>query len=142
MRRRAIDPNRAQNSVPAGVLQSAAADTTYLAAVDANGNAASFIHTLYSTMGSGVMAAGTGITLTNRGRSFVLDESHPNRLEPGKRTMHTLNAYVVTDGGELVLIGGTRGDDKQPQWNVQTLTNLLDFGMTVQQASNVSRQVF
>jgi gamma-glutamyltranspeptidase/glutathione hydrolase len=140
-RRRLIDPERAQNRVPAGMPRGVAADTTYLSVVDGKGNAASFIHTLYAGMGSGVMASGTGIVLTNRGSAFVLDEAHPNSMQPGKRTMHTLNCYAVTQDDELVLVGGTPGADSQPQWNVQTLTNLYDFGMNVQQAVEAPRWV-
>lgn len=140
-RREAIDRGRAQDNVPAGMPRGVAADTTYLCAVDGQGNAASLIHTLYAGFGSGVVAPGTGITLTNRGRAFVLDEPHPNRLEPGKRTMHTLNCYIATDGDELVLVGGTPGADSQPQWNVQMLTNLLDFGMNVQESAEAPRWV-
>lgn len=140
-RRRALDPARAQVRVPAGMPRGVAADTTYLCVVDGEGNAASFIHTLYAGFGSGVVAPGTGLVLTNRGRAFVLDESHPNRLEPGKRTMHTLNCYIVTAGDDLVLVGGTPGADSQPQWNVQVLTDLLDFGHNVQQAAEAPRWV-
>jgi gamma-glutamyltranspeptidase/glutathione hydrolase len=140
-RRQALDAEHAQNTVPAGMPRGVAADTTYLCAVDGQGNAASFIHTLYAGFGSGVVAPGTGITLTNRGRAFVLDESHPNRLEPGKRTMHTLNCYILTDGDELALVGGTPGADSQPQWNVQVLTDLLDFEMNVQEAAEAPRWV-
>lgn len=140
-RRRLIDPEHATAQAPAGAVQEFAANTTYLCAVDGQGNAASFIHTIYSQFGSGVVAAGTGLPLTNRGRAFVLDETHPNRIEPGKRTMHTLNAYILTQGDELVLLGGTRGDDRQPQWNVQTITNVLDFGLNVQQAVESPRWV-
>ncbi len=140
-RRRALDPHRAQNEAPAGMPRGVAADTTYLCAVDAQGNAASFIHTLYSGFGSAVVAPGTGITLTNRGRAFALDAAHPNSLQPGKRTMHTLNCYVVTEGDELVLVGGTPGADSQPQWNVQTLTGLFDHGLNVQQAVEAPRWV-
>lgn len=140
-RRRSLDPERAQNQVPAGMPRGVAADTTYLCVVDGQGNAVSFIHTLYNMMGSGVTVPGTGITLTNRGQAFVLDETHPNALKPGKRTVHTLNCYLVTDGEELVLTGGTPGADSQPQFNVQVLTNLFDFGMNAQQAAEAPRWV-
>lgn len=140
-RRRSIDPRRAQNAVPAGMPRGVAADTTYLCAIDGQGNAASFIHTLYAGFGSGVVVPGTGITLTNRGRAFSLEEGHPNAIQPGKRTMHTLNCYAVTEGDDLILVGGTPGADSQPQWNVQTLTNLYDFGMNVQQAAEAPRWV-
>lgn len=133
-RRRALDPARAGNAAPAGLPRGVAADTTSFCVVDGQGNAASFIHTLYSGFGSGVAVPGTGIVLTNRGYAFSLEEEHPNLLAPGKRTMHTLNCYIVTDGDELAVVGGTPGGDSQPQWNVQTLTDLIDFGMNPQQA--------
>lgn len=140
-RRSAIDRRRAQSHVPAGMPRGVAADTTYLCAVDRHGNAASFIHTLYAPFGSGVVVPGTGITLTNRGRGFTLEEGHPNAIQPGKRPMHTLNCYVVTENDELVLVGGTPGADSQPQWNVQTLTALYDFGANVQQAAEAPHWV-
>jgi gamma-glutamyltranspeptidase/glutathione hydrolase len=140
-RRRSIDPLRAMTSAAAGSPSEAAADTTYLCAVDGEGNAASFIHTIYAQFGSGVVAAGTGITLTNRGRAFVIDEVHPNRITPRKRTMHTLNCYLLTEDDDLVLVGGTPGADSQPQWNVQVLTGLLDFGMNEQEAAESPKWV-
>jgi len=140
-RRRALDPNKAMERTPAGSPQEAAADTTYLCAVDGQGNAASFIHTLYHAFGSGVVAAGTGITFTNRGRAFVLNETHPNRIAPGKRTMHTLNCYLLTERDDIALVGGTPGADSQPQWNVQMLTDLLDFGLNEQEAAESPRWI-
>lgn len=138
-RRRALDPDRAATRMPAGQPRAVPADTTYFCVADGQGNAASFIHTLYSGFGSGVAVPGTGIVLTNRGYSFTLDPEHPNHIAPGKRPMHTLNCYAVTDGDELLLVGGTPGGDSQPQWNVQTLTNLYDFEMNVQQAAEAPR---
>jgi gamma-glutamyltranspeptidase / glutathione hydrolase len=140
-RRRSIDPNQALKTAAPGAPREAAADTTYLCAVDGKGNAASFIHTIYHQFGSGVVAAGTGITFTNRGRAFVLDETHPNRIQPGKRTMHTLNCYLLTEGDELYLVGGTPGADSQPQWNVQILTDLLDFELNEQEAAESPKWV-
>jgi gamma-glutamyltranspeptidase/glutathione hydrolase len=131
---RAFDPAHAASQVPAGMPGAVPADTTSFVVADGQGNAASFIHTLYSGFGSGVTVPGTGIVLTNRGYGFAIDDDHPNRIEPGKRTMHTLNAYMGTDGDELVLVGNTPGGDNQVQWNAQVLTNLLDFDMNVQQA--------
>jgi gamma-glutamyltranspeptidase / glutathione hydrolase len=140
-RRRQIDPMKAMAAAAAGSPSEVAADTTYLCAVDGQGNAASFIHTIYHQFGSGVVAAGTGITLTNRGRGFVLDEVHPNRITPRKRTMHTLNCYLLTEGDELALVGGTPGADSQPQWNVQVLTGLLDFDLNEQQVAESPKWV-
>ena len=104
-------------------------DTTSFVAVDRDGNAVSFIHSISALWGAGVMAPGTGFLLNNRaGRSFVLDESHPNCLAPGKLPMHTLHAVLVRDRGtgDLLLAGNTPGGDGQPQWNLQVLLHLLE----------------
>lgn len=132
-RRLAFDPARANNAPVAGERDG---DTTSFVCVDGEGNAVSFIHSMSALFGACVMAPGTGMLLNNRaGRGFVLSEDHPNGLAPGKKTMHTLNTYLVTkpDGGagdgEFVLVGNTPGGDGQPQWNLQVLTNVLDFGL-------------
>ena len=110
--------------------------TTSMVAVDKEGNAVSFIHSISATWGSGEMVDGTGIILNNRGGTgFNLDPTHPNCLAPGKKTMHTLNTYLVTDQeGNLRYVGNTPGGDNQPQWNMQTIVNVIDFGMDVQSA--------
>ena len=132
-RRTAISEDRADNT-PA--VSEAGGDTTSFVAVDGEGNAVSFIHSNSALFGSCVVVPGTGIVLNNRaGRGFVLDERHPNCLAPGKRTMHTLNTFLVTkpdDGegdGELQMLGNTPGGDGQPQWNFQVASNVIDFGL-------------
>lgn len=110
-------------------------DTTYIAVVDREGNACSFIHSLAISFGSGMVVPGTGILLNNRAaRSFTLDPRDPNCIEPGKRPVHTLNCYMVFRGGRLRIVGGTPGGDGQVQWNVQILQSLLDRGISPQQA--------
>ena len=140
-RRRAhLDPWRAAS--PGGTLVGEhAADTSYFCIADGDGNAISFIHSLSASFGSGVVAGETGITLNNRaGRGFSLDEGHPNVIMPGKRTMHTLNAYVACREGRPWLVGGgTPGGDQQRQWNVQVLTSVLDHGMGLQEAVDAPR---
>lgn len=125
-RRLRIDPGRAQ---PGWYPPCAGGgDTTYLAVVDGRGNAVSLIQSLSLAFGSGVMVPGTGMLLNNRaGRGFTLLEGHPNCLAPGKRTVHTLNCYLVFRDGELWLVGGTPGGDGQPQWNLQVLVSLIDW---------------
>jgi len=134
-RRAEIDPSRASRLTAADERHG---DTTSFVCVDREGNAVSFIHSMSALFGACVMVPGTGIILNNRaGRGFVLEEGHPNVLAPGKRTMHTLNTYLVTrpDGGkgdgECVLVGNTPGGDGQPQWNMQAISNVIDFGMDV-----------
>jgi gamma-glutamyltranspeptidase/glutathione hydrolase len=138
-RRAEIDPARAR--LPEGALvPEHAGDTSYFAVVDRDGNAVSFIHSLSAAFGSGVVAGDTGITLNNRaGRGFSLDETHPNVFAPGKRTMHTLNAYLVCQDGRPWLVGGTPGGDQQTQWSSQVLTSIIDHGLTPQEAVEVPR---
>lgn len=134
-----IHPYVAQH---AGSLLSSppAGDTTSFVAVDQEGNACSFIHSNAFAFGSGLVVPGTGVLLNNRaGRSFNLVPGHPNALAPGKRPMHTLNAYLVLRGDELFLVGGTPGGDGQPQWNLQILSLILDHGASPQEAVDFPR---
>ena len=137
-----INRNHARVEDPAAsLLPEMEGDTTYLCVVDGAGNAVSLIHSLSAAFGSGVMVPGTGILLNNRaGRGFTLQPGHPNVLAPGKRTMHTLLSYIVTrPDGTLAFVGGTPGGDGQPQWNAQAITNLLDHGMSPQEAIEAPR---
>jgi gamma-glutamyltranspeptidase/glutathione hydrolase len=118
-----IDSKRAAMAAPTNV----AGDTTYLCVVDGQGMAVSFIHSLSLLFGAAVMVPGTGILLNNRaGRGFSLEPGHPNRLAPGKRTISTLNAFLVTRDRDPVLVGGTPGGDSQVQWNLQLVVGVLD----------------
>lgn len=129
-----IDLERARDEVPPGTIERDG-ETTYLCVVDRWGNAASFIHSLSAAFGSQVVAGRTGILLNNRaGRGFTLEEGHPNVIAPGKRTMHTLNCWLITQGDRLRWVGGTPGGDQQPQWNLQVIVNMIDFEMDPQRA--------
>lgn len=130
----AIDLEHAAKDVcPADLKEG---DTTYLAVVDRDGMMVSLIQSVSAAFGSGVVAGDTGVVLNNRvGRGFSLQEGHPNIYEPGKKTMHTLNCYMIADSdGTPVLVGGTPGGDGQPQWNLQTITGLIDGQLDVQAA--------
>jgi gamma-glutamyltranspeptidase/glutathione hydrolase len=100
-------------------------DTVYVCAVDAAGNACSLIQSIYYGFGSGFVAGNTGILLHNRGHYFSLDEDHPNALEPGKKTLHTLMASLALRDGRPWLVFGTMGADGQPQTTVQVLSRAL-----------------
>jgi gamma-glutamyltranspeptidase / glutathione hydrolase len=138
-RRASIDLARAGE--PAGALvPEYQTDTSYFAVADGDGNVVSFIHSLSASFGSGVVAGDTGITLNNRaGRGFSLEPDHPNVIAPGKRTMHTLNAWVACRDGRPWLVGGTPGGDQQTQWSAQVLTAVLDHGLSLQDAVEAPR---
>jgi gamma-glutamyltranspeptidase len=134
-----IDSNRASTDVLHGNLSDG--DTTYINAVDGSGLMISMIQSVSSAFGSGVIGGDTGVVLNNRvGRGFSLVEGHPNIYAPGKKTMHTLNAFMITDTtGVPVLVGGTPGGDGQPQWNLQTIVGLIDGGLDAQAAIDLPR---
>jgi gamma-glutamyltranspeptidase len=133
-RRRLLDPARALpwDEVPS--YGSLAGDTVYVAAVDAEGNAASLIFSLYGVFGSCVTSAETGVVLQNRGAYFSLDPKHPNRLEPGKVPLHTLIASLAFRNDKLWAVLGCMGADGQPQIHLQTYVAMIDFGQDIQQA--------
>ena len=138
-RRKLINGSRALawDEVPSyGTLKG---DTVYVGVVDAKGNAASLIHSIYGIFGSGVVAGETGVVLQNRSSYFLLDPDHPNRLEAGKRPLHTLIASLAFDGDELLHVLGCMGADGQPQIHLQTYTGLIDFGLDMQQAIEAPR---
>lgn len=139
-RRGDIYPDRPNPNLTALQPIEADGDTTYFCVADGAGNCVSWIHSLSNAFGSGYVADGTGILFNNRaGRGFSLVPGHPNVIAPGKRTMHTLNCYLVTRDQQPVIIGGTPGGDFQPQCGLQILTNLIDFGMTPQAAVEAPR---
>ena len=106
-----------------------AGDTVYLCAADEHGNVISMIQSVAFDFGSGIVAEGTGMLLQNRGAYFSLDESHVNRLEPKKRTMHTLIPALAAREGRPWAAFGSMGADLQPQLQAQVLMNLVDHDM-------------
>ena len=116
-------------------------DTTSTVAVDADGRAVSFIHSLAFAFGAKFTVPGTGIVLNNRlGRGGYLIDGHPNEVRPRRRPLHTLNAWLVTDdAGRLVHVGNTPGGDGQVQWNMQLLSHLIDHGLDPQQTVDAPR---
>ncbi len=131
-RRAALSTERAKPLYAPGQLRDT--NTTYFCIADKEGNAISFIQSIYHPFGSGVVVEGTGILLNNRMRGFSLNPNSPNHLAPGKRPIHTLNAYVITRGDELAYVGGTPGGDIQVQTNLQVISQLIDFELDPQRA--------
>jgi gamma-glutamyltranspeptidase/glutathione hydrolase len=132
-RRKKIDPARARPSA----LPALSTDTTSFVVADAEGNACSFIQSIFAPWGSAVCI--DGIIMNNRMNGFSLDPASPNVLAPGKRTMHTLNTYMVFRDGQLCMIGNTPGADFQVQTNLQVITGVLDHGLDPQAAVDAPR---
>ncbi|MBI4590872.1 MAG: gamma-glutamyltransferase [Candidatus Rokubacteria bacterium] len=129
-RRKAFDPKKAQ-IYPWG---DPAGDTTGFVIADRQGNMISVIQSLFSSFGAGVVPEGTGVILHSRGSYFNTDPAHPNCFGPRKRPFHTLIAAIVTRKDQPVMGFATMGADGQAQFHLQVLTNVLDFGMEIQEA--------
>ena len=114
-------------------------DTVYLSVVDGQGNACSFINSLYQGFGTGLVVPGTGIALQNRGALFSLDPDHPNFLEGAKRPYQTIIPAMVTREDALLVSFGVMGGFQQPQGHLQVISNMIDFGMDSQNALDALR---
>lgn len=112
-------------------------DTVYLSVVDGEGNAVSFINSIYKGFGSGLTTR--GFAVQNRGRSFSLDPEHDNALAPGKRPFHTIIPAMLREDGEFRAAWGVMGGSMQPQGHLQVVCNLVDAGLNPQAALDAPR---
>jgi gamma-glutamyltranspeptidase/glutathione hydrolase len=137
-RRKLVNPQRAAQRVRYGNPM-VGSDTVYLTVVDGDGNACSFINSLYAGTGTGLVVPGTGVSLQNRAALFVLEPDHPNALAPNKRPYQTIIPAMTTRGGELHASYGVMGGYMQPQGHLQMLVNMAVLEMNPQQALDVPR---
>jgi gamma-glutamyltranspeptidase/glutathione hydrolase len=114
-------------------------DTTYLTAADSEGNMVSYIQSLYTGFGSGIVVPSLGFPLQSRGALFAMDATMPNVYAPNKRPYHTLMPSFAFRDGQPWLSFGVMGGFMQPQGVQQIVTNLVDFGMDVQAAGDAAR---
>jgi gamma-glutamyltranspeptidase / glutathione hydrolase len=139
-RRKLISMDRAARVVAPGTPPALdGGDTIYLTTADSSGMMVSLIQSNYRGMGSGMTPPGLGFILQDRGEMFVLKDGHPNSYAPGKRPFHTIIPAFVTRDGKPWLSFGVMGGAMQPQGHVQILMNLIDFGMTLQEAGDAPR---
>ncbi len=113
--------------------------TVYLSTADSEGNMVSYIQSNFHGFGSGVVVPGTGIGLQNRGADFSLEPQHPNYLQAGKKTFHTIIPGFITKGKQAVGAFGVMGAYMQPQGQLQVVSNMIDYGMNPQAALDAPR---
>src|SRR5215475_2336854 len=114
-------------------------DTTYMCAVDADGNAVSLITSVSGGFGAGVVAGSTGVVMNDRAAAYSLDPDSPNLIAPGRRPRHTILPGMALRDGRPEIVFGCMGGHMQPQGHIQTLVNVLDLDMGLQQAVDAPR---
>ena len=129
---RRLDPARLRAPEPG-------THTVYFSIVDRDGMAVSFICSVFSPWGSGIVTEKTGLVLQNRGQAFRVIEGHPNAIGGGKRPLHTIIPGMVMDGDQLVASYGVMGGPYQACGHAHVLSNLIDHGMDAQEALDLPR---
>jgi len=131
-----IDLKKANCNTEAG--SPVESDTTYLTAVDREGNIVSLIQSNYSGFGSGITVRGMGFALQNRGALFMLDPDKPDALAPRKRPFHTIIPAFMERGDDHIGFG-IMGGANQPLAHAQFVSNVVDYGMDLQTAMETAR---
>lgn len=137
-RAKLIRPDSANCQPEASVTFEAGPDTTYLCVVDKDGNMVSYIQSNYESFGSGLVPAGCGFALHNRGALFSLEPGHPNALAGRKRPVHTIIPAMMTKDSVRIAFG-IMGGWNQSQAHAQFVSKIVDFGLNIQAALDSPR---
>lgn len=144
-RAKLISPDKVLREVQPGTPKELEeGDTIYLTVADKDGMMVSLIQSNYRGMGSGMAPTGLGFILQDRGEMFVLRDCdgatpHPNCYAPGKRPFQTIIPAFITKDGQPWVSFGVMGGAMQPQGHAQIVMNMVDFGMTLQEAGDAPR---
>ncbi|NGO55000.1 gamma-glutamyltransferase family protein [Allomesorhizobium camelthorni] len=128
-----IDPRRACRDVDQRA-EALHRDTVYICVVDEDRLAVSLIYSTFWPFGSGLASARFGISFQNRGAGFSLQPGHVNELKGGRRPLHTLIPGFVEKAGSYAMPFGVMGGPFQATGHAHFLSNLVDFGMDIQEA--------
>ncbi len=149
--REAINPNKAgiSQEIKPGVSPHEGNNTTHYSIVDKNGNAVSVTYTLNDWFGAKVTAAKTGVLLNNEMDDFTskvgvpnlygLVQGEANAIAPGKRPLSSMSPTIVSRDGKPVMVVGTPGGSRIITAVLHTILNVIDYGMTVQEAVDAPR---
>ena len=133
-----IDPKRAMPQA-APLTEAVHRDTIYITVVDRDRMAVSLIYSVFWGFGSGFASSKFGINFQNRGAGFTLAKGHPNEAAGGKRPMHTIIPGMIRQDGRALMPFGVMGGAYQPCGHARFVTNLVDYGMDLQDAIDAPR---
>ncbi|MFN3575834.1 MAG: gamma-glutamyltransferase family protein [Tabrizicola sp.] len=133
-----IDPKRAMPAA-APLTEAVHRDTIYITVVDRDRMAVSLIYSIFWGFGSGLASTKFGINFQNRGAGFTLQEGHPNEAAGRKRPMHTIIPGMIRQNGRVLMPFGVMGGAYQPCGHARFVSNLVDYGLDLQEAMDAPR---
>ena len=138
-----------QDIHPGMYLNNESHETTHFSIADFDGNVVSSTYTLNSTFGSGVVIKGTGILMNNEMDDFSAAPGMPNQfgllgaeaneITPGKRPLSSMTPTIVMKDGELFFTTGSPGGSRIISAVLQSILNIVDFNMNLEQATLAQR---